>query len=80
MLLSDEAPENRILSEEWKIMSLNKLYDQKRILGNRISASIGLQNEVIYNQLQRGMEQIEYYIQLKHLNIEDNKANRTLIT
>jgi len=80
MLLSDETPENRILSEEWKDMPLTKLYDQKRIMGGRVSAAIGLQNEAIYTQLQRGMEQLEYFIQLKHVNSEDNKINRTLIT
>jgi len=80
MLLNEEAPENRILSAEWQEMPLTKLYDQKRIMGGRVSVAINLQNEAIYTQLQRGMEQLEYFIQLKLVNAEDNKINRTLIT
>jgi len=80
MLLSDEAPENKILSEEWETMQLSKLYDQKRILSSRVSISIELQNEAIYKQLQNGLEKIEYYIQLRLQNPEHTKDNRTLIT
>jgi len=80
MLVSDEKPENMILAEEWDTMSLSRLYDQKRILSNRVSMATNLQSEAIYKQLAQGMEQIEYYIQLKQINPDDVKANRTLIT
>ncbi len=59
-------PENKqIAADKWTTMTISELYAQKLILNDRLSAAAQVSNLPMYNQIQRGMIELDRIIQQK---------------
>ncbi|MEM4258040.1 MAG: hypothetical protein QXL17_02670 [Candidatus Thermoplasmatota archaeon] len=57
----------------WKSMSIHQLYEQMRVLQERLNTANEIKNLPLVNQLQRGINQLYFYIKNKE---NDPKKNR----
>jgi len=74
MDISVEQEGKSVSIDLWPTMTLKQLYDQKTILGDRLEYAYRLQNQIIFGSLQKGLNDIEYFISIK-LNEEDKSNN-----
>ena len=58
VVYSTDTPDNTIQLEQWNTMDLNKLYDQRTVLVNRIQISNNVGNRALVTQLTKWL----YYL------------------